>query len=417
MNKIPACLGGQKSIIEPLPTFRNKSGRLIGNEEKQLLMEVVDSGSFAYICGTKVGEFEQAFAELIGTKYAVSTSSGTAAIHTAVIYLNPEPGDEIIVSPITDMGGVIPVLSQLAVPVFVDIDPFDQNIDASKIEAAITSRTKAIIVTHIYGAAADMDAIMKIAHKYNLFVIEDCAQAHLTQYKGQTVGSIGDVGCFSFQQSKHMTTGDGGMVVGNSDSLFGRKMRQCMDKGWPRESGSRDHLFLAPNYHMTELQAAVGLAQLPKLDRAVMLRRKSANVMDKRLADISEVRALEWREDCIETRFFYVFTLNLDQISIDAQEFSNSLKAEGVDCFNGYPGNIPLYKYPVIKDHKTFGNSGWPFTLSEDHNKINYEQALCPQSEKACRETIVIWWNEGLTEEHANQIADAIDKLVTYYRV
>ncbi len=168
---------------------------------------------------------------------------------------------------------------------------------------------------------------------------------------------------------------------------------------------------------MTELQAAVGLAQLPKLDRAVMLRRKSANVMDKRLADISEVRALEWREDCIETRFFYVFTLNLDQISIDAQEFSNSLKAEGVDCFNGYPGNIPLYKYPVIKDHKTFGNSGWPFTLSEDHNKINYEQALCPQSEKACRETIVIWWNEGLTEEHANQIADAIDKLVTYYRV
>jgi len=416
MNKALAIHGGTPAITQPLPTFRDHSGRSIGKEELELLTEVVNCGCLAYIGGTKVGEFEQAFRKIIGTRYAVAASSGTAAIHAAMIYLNPDPGDEIIVSPITDMGGVIPVMSQLAVPVFVDIDPFDQNIDVTRIEDAITPRTRAIIVTHIYGSPADMDPIMELAGRHDLFVIEDCAQAHLAQYKGRIVGSIGHMGCFSFQQSKHMTTGDGGMVVSNEDERFGRKLRECADKGWPREKGSRDHLFLAPNYHMTELQAAVGLAQLPKLEHMIEARQESARQLTGYLREIPELCLPGVRDDCTRTWFFFVFTLQLDKLSVDGGAFAEALRAEGVDCFNGYPGNIPIYKYPVIREGKTFGSSGWPFTLQETGNRADYEAELCPLAEQACRETIAIWWNEALTSEHTQLIAQAIGKVVNTYK-
>src|SRR4051812_34709880 len=223
--------GGAPVFDAPYPSIRNAAGRTIGAEETDAVLDVMRSGCLAYIYGKYVNQFEEAFAALLGVKYAVATSSGTAALHTALIYLNPEPGDEVIVSPLTDMGSIIPVVSQLAVPVFVDVDPFDQNIDPAKFEAAITPRTKAIIVTHLFGAPADMDAIMKIARKHGIFVIEDCAQAHLARYKGRMTGAIGDMACYSFQQSKHITTGDGGMVVANEDGRFGRSLRLCMDKG------------------------------------------------------------------------------------------------------------------------------------------------------------------------------------------
>ncbi len=416
MNKALAIDGGAPVISDPLPTFRDRSGRSIGKEERDLLKDVLDSGCMSFICGTKVCDLERAFCDMFGSRYAVAASSGTAAIHAAVIYLNPEPGDEIIVSPITDMGGVIPILNQLAVPVFVDIDPIDQNVDVSKIEAAITPRTRAIIVTHIYGMPADMDPIMELAVQHDLFVIEDCAQAHLAKYKGRLVGTIGHMGCFSFQQSKHMTTGDGGMVICNEDERFGRRLRECTDKGWPRHKGGRDHLFLAPNYHMTELQAAVGLAQLQKLDQMTQARQASARQLTEHLLQVPEVRVLEPRDDCVSTPFFFVFTIDVDKLSIDGSAFAEALKAEGVDCFNGYPGKIPIYKYPVIKDAKTFGSSGWPFTLQEPANQADFEAELCPLAEQACKETIAIWWNEALSAEHTQLIARAIVKVVGAFR-
>jgi len=416
MKKSLAIDGGPAVISQPLPTFRDHSGRSVGKLELEQLTEVINSGCLAYICGTRVGEFETAFSEILGTRYAVAASSGTAAIHAAIIYLNPEPGDEIIVSPITDMGGVIPVMSQLAIPVFVDIDPFDQNIDVANIEAAITPRTRAIIVTHIYGSPADMDPIMELAERYDLFVIEDCAQAHLASYKGRIVGSIGHMGCFSFQQSKHMTTGDGGMVVSNEDERFGRKLRECTDKGWPRDKGGRDHLFLAPNYHMTELQAAVGLAQLTKLEQMVAARQESAQQLAGLIGEFPGLRVLGNRDGCTQTWFFFVFTVDLDKFSVDGGTFAQALVAEGIDCFNGYPGNIPIYKYPVIKDGKTFGSSGWPFTFQDADECADFEGELCPLAEEACRQTMVIWWNEALTSEHAELMAQAVAKVVNAYK-
>ena len=192
----------------------------------------------------ETGQFEAEFARKWASQQVVSVSSGTAALHTAVLYLNPEPGDEIVLfrSPTWT---AIPILSQLAVPVFADVDPSTQNIDPGSIEANITERTRAIIVTHVYGNPADMDPILEIARKHDLFVIEDCAQTLLGYYKGRLCGTMGNIGCFSFQQSKHMTTGDGGMVIANEDNRFGRALRRCADKGWPRKRAA-ETIFSSP---------------------------------------------------------------------------------------------------------------------------------------------------------------------------
>lgn len=401
----------------PYPSIRNAGGRTIGAEEIEAVLDVMNSGCLAYIYGKYVKQFEDDFAALIGVKTAVATSSGTAALHTAMIYLNPEPGDEIIVSPLTDMGSVIPVVSQLAIPVFVDVDPFDQNMDPARIEAAITPRTKAIVVTHLFGAPADMDAIMAIARRHNLFVIEDCAQAHLARYKGRMTGAIGDMACYSFQQSKHITTGDGGMVVTNEDGRFGRSLRLCMDKGWPRDRPGRDHLFLAPNYHMTELQAAVGVAQLKKLPRVVETRRRVAKVLDSEINQMPSVRLLGVRPNCEEVRWAYAFELDLARLSVPGLKVVDALRAEGVDCFLGYPGPMPLYKYPMLRDALTFGKSGWPFTLPDVITRQDFDSVLCSLAEAACLNTVVLWWNERIAEADARLIGTAIRKVVGSYEI
>jgi perosamine synthetase len=406
--------GGYKAITGALPTFRNATGRSLGAEEIEQLTQVINSGSLSFLSGEKTKEFELDFANLYGVKQAVAVSSGTAALHTAITYLNPEPADEIIVAPITDMGSIIPILAQLAIPVFADVDPETQNLDPSRLEAYITPRTKAIVVTHIYGNPADMDAIMAIADKHNLFVIEDCAQAHLATYKGRLCGTIGHLGCFSFQQSKHMTTGDGGMVITNDDERFGRELRECSDKGWPRSKGGRDHLFLAPNYHMTELQAAVGIAQLRKLEGMVEARRQAALYLSELLAG-SQVKPIKILPKTEGTFFFYTFRVDPLALTVPPADVVKALVAEGIDCFLGYPGRIPIYRYPVVKDAITFGTSGFPFTLPDAREPEDYSQPICPVAEQACRETVCIWWNERLRRDHVEQISAAIKKVTQAY--
>ena len=413
MSKL-AIEGGEPAVTEPLPTIKNRTGRRIGDEEMAQVREVVESGTLAYIYGTKVKQFERDFAEMLGVRHAVACSSGTAALHTAVIYLNPEPGDEIIVSPITDMGTVIPILYQMAVPVFADVDPETQNLDPAKVQEQITDRTRAIMVTHIYGGPAEMDPITEIAERHGLFVIEDCAQAHGATYKGRYVGTIGDISCFSFQQSKHITTGDGGMVVANEDGRFGRALRLCADKGWPREKPGRDHCFLAPNYHMTELQAAVGIAQVPKYPEIVAARRRAAAQMDDLTAGLDGVRPVGTLPDCEHTYFYYCLRLDAERFGVEPDRIAEALGAEGLGCEWGYPGPVPLYLYDLLRERKTFGSSGWPLTLG-DGPRQDFGPGLCPEAERACRETIVLPWNEGLESRHVEMIFAALGKVINAY--
>ena len=235
-----------------------------GREELKLVHQALRSQRLFRWKGKMVSDFENAFADVFGVPHAVASTSGTSAIHVALGAMDIKDGDEIITTPITDMGTVVPILCQRATPVFADIDS-SFNLSPRSIEQHITERTKAIIVVHAFGNPCDMDSIMSIAKQHNLLVVEDCAQANMSRYKGTFLGTIGDIGCFSFQESKHLTTGDGGMTI-TKNTAFGERMKLFADKGFDRKSNDEiTYRFQAPNYRMNALTAAVGLAQLVKV--------------------------------------------------------------------------------------------------------------------------------------------------------
>ena len=233
---------------------------LVGEEEVNAVREVLLSGM--YVSGKKVKEFEEKFAEYIGTKYAIATSSGTAALHISLACLDIGPGDEVIVPPMTFFATIEAVLYQNAIPIFADVDE-NYCMDPKSIENVITNRTKAIIPVHLFGYSANMKRIMEIARKYDLYVIEDCAQAHGTEYYGKKVGSIGHIGAFSFFATKNMTTGEGGMITTNDEEVA-KKAKMIRSHGMIDRD---NHIMLGYNYRMTEMEAAFGLVQLSKLDQ------------------------------------------------------------------------------------------------------------------------------------------------------
>ena len=254
-----------------------------GDREVELVTQAIRSQSL--FRGPMVKDFEEGFARLYDAKYAVASTSGTAAIHVAIGTIDPEPGDEIITAPITDGGSVVPIVYQNAIPIFADVD-HTYNMDPRDVERKITPRTRAILLVHLFGNPCDMDAMMEIAGRHSIPIIEDCSQAHLTEYKGRLLGTFGDISCFSLQQSKHMTTGDGGITLTNRDDLQ-RRMRLFRDKGWTTDPGwgRKSYEFLAPNYRMTELQAAVGLAQLEKVASVVQRRHERGSLLSDLIRD------------------------------------------------------------------------------------------------------------------------------------
>ncbi len=406
--------GGKPVRIKPFPRAADSTGRDIGEEELSLLREVIYSGTLWRNNGSKVIRFEKAFASFYGVENAVASTSGTAAIHVAVGAINPNPGDEIITTPLTDMGTVIPILCQNAIPVFADVDPRAFNIDPLSIEKNITSRTIAIIVVHIFGNAADMDPIMNIAEKYGLYVIEDCSQAYLTRYKGKLVGTIGDLGCFSLQQSKHITCGDGGITLVNNPHLSSRA-KLFADKGWPREGGIRDHILLAPNYRMTELQGAVALAQLNKLEKVLSLRRKNAKLLTELLQDIPGVHPPYVPPYSEHSYWKYVFTIDEKKLKCTTKEFGNALREERipVEIGAGYPKG-PIFMCEMLKNKRTYGDSQFPWNSPYGRN-IDYNESLTPVASRIIPRLLGIYWDEFFSEEDIKDIAHAIGKVVDYF--
>jgi perosamine synthetase len=234
----------------------NRGGRKpFDFEELKLVHQALLSQNLCCVGGKMVPDLEREFASAYEVPYAVASTSGTAAIHVALGALDLNPGDEVITAPITDLGTVIPILCQNAIPVFADVD-HTYNMDPADVERKITPETRAIIVVHLFGNPCDMDSMRDIAQRHHLPLIEDCSQTHRTKYRGRYVGTLGDIGCFSFQQSKHMTTGDGGMTI-TSNKEYWERMKLFADKGYARKGwGRRAYLFHAPNYRMTELVAA-----------------------------------------------------------------------------------------------------------------------------------------------------------------
>ena len=394
-----------------LPSDQNSTGRTLGDDEMKMLGEVIESGTLTSTKGTFVKQFESQFAEMLGAKAAYCASHGTAALHTAYAAIDPEPGDEFITTSITDMGALTPIMYQSAVPVFADVDRDTLNVTAETIEKVISDRTKAIIVTHLFGNPCEMGPIMELARSKNIPVIEDCAQAFLAKQNDQWIGTIGDIGCFSLQQGKHITTGEGGVVVTNSDE-YARRMFLFVNKAWGYGDSNPDHYFLAPNYRMNELSGAVALGQLDKLGMSVNARVKTADQISDLLAGINGIKTPSVSNGSVHT--YWKYCLNVDGSVVEGGAVGLATKLrESYGIFSA-PRYIqkPAFECQVIREQKTFGNSRFPFTHARPES-YDYSRENFPGTYAGLEDVLVLPWNEKYTTEHVNYIAGAIRSTVS----
>src|SRR5437762_8847930 len=346
----------------PLPSDQDATGRTLGDEEIALITAAIRSGTLTSTKGEFVKQLENRFAALCGVQFAHACSHGSAAIHCAVAAINPEPGDEIVTSPITDMGALTPILYQGAIPVFADVEPATCNITAESIERVLSDRTRAVIVTHLFGNPCDMTAIMRLCRPRGIPVIEDCAQAFFARHAGQLVGTIGDVGAFSLQQGKHVTTGEGGLVVTNNAD-YARRMFLFINKAWGYGDAQPDHYFLALNYRMTELQGAVAVAQLDKLADAVARRVELARELTAALSDLPGISTPAARAADVHTYWKYCLGVDSRVITGGAVQLAAALKQRGIFSAPRYIQK-PAFACEIFRQQRTFGSSRWPFTLA-----------------------------------------------------
>ncbi len=394
---------GQLNIT--LPSDQNSSGRTFDADEIKFITEAIESGTLTSTKGTFVKQLESEFARHLGMKHAYACSSGSAALHVAVAAIDPEPGDEVITTSITDMGALTCMLYQGAIPTFCDVDARTYNVTAEAIEKKLSDKTKAIMVTHLFGNPCEMHDIMDLARSKNLPVIEDCAQAFNAQHKGEMVGTIGDISCFSLQQGKHITTGEGGLVVSNNEELA-RRSFLFINKAWGYGDKNPDHYFLAPNYRMNELTGAVALAQLQKLDLSVNSRAETATKMHEMLADVPGVNTPLIHSGNFHT--FWKYCLDVDPSIIEGgtDALGAALKSRGIFCGPRYIQK-PAFRCQIFRDQVTFGKSRWPFTEARPE-AVDYDEAMYPGTYAALSRILVLPWNEKYTDEHLSYIATNI---------
>lgn len=399
-----------------LPSDANHTGRNLGAEEVEMLKQVIASGVLNCTKGTAVREFEKQFAEKYGVPFCHTTTSGTASIHAAIAAINPEPGDEIITSPITDMGALTPILYQTAIPIFADVDPLTYNVTAETIARKISRRTKALVVTHLFGNACDMDPIMELARAHHLPVIEDTCQSYFAEYKGKLLGTIGDLGCFSLQQGKHMTTGEGGLVITSNDKLA-RRMKLFIDKAWGYGDPNPDHYFLALNYRMTELQGAVALAQIKKVDGVVSARRQTAHMMTEMLLEVAGVQPPKVTPQSKHVYWKYPLRIDERVINGGVDAFASKLKGRGIFCAPRYIQK-PAFQCQIFVERNTFGNSRFPFEgeCRKNDPPVVYDPQEFPGTFDALAHVIVLPWNELYTQEHVHYLATSVKEVAEELR-
>jgi dTDP-4-amino-4,6-dideoxygalactose transaminase len=390
-------------VLIQLPSDQDATGRTLGDEEIAFVTEAIRSGTLTSTKGRFVKEFQTRFAQAVGSAFGYACASGTGAIHAAVAAVDPVPGDEIITSPITDMGAITPIIYQTAIPVFADVDPVTGNVTAETVARVISPRTKAIIVTHLFGAPADLDGIRAVAKEHRILVIEDCAQAYGATYKGRPVGTIGDIGCFSLQQGKHITTGEGGIVV-TDDEALARRLRLFIDKAWGYGDPKPDHYFAALNNRMTELQGAVALAQLDKLTFSVEQRKAMAARLTAGLAGVEGIVAPSALPGA--THSFWKYALIVSPEAGGPVRLAQELKGFGIMSAPRYIQK-PAFECEVIRDQRTFGDSRFPFTLARPE-AVDYSRDLFPGTYAFLRDVLVLPINERYVEAHVDYVVDQL---------
>jgi dTDP-4-amino-4,6-dideoxygalactose transaminase len=401
-----ALQGGKKAVPGPVP-------RLVrwGEPERERLNAVVAQDTLFYWKGPQTALLTERFRRTCPLKYVMPCSSGTAALHIAVAAAGIAPGDEVITSPISDVGTVIGVLYQQAVPVFADLGRNTYNLDPADVERRITPRTRAIIAVHLTGNPCALDALKALADKHRLVLIEDSAQAWGARYGDKPIGTVGHITCFSLQNSKQITCGDGG-VVASSDERFGPLLQRFGDKGFDRLGKTGLFDFFATNYRMSEAQAAIAAAQLDRLEAIAAKRSLLGNLLTEKIRDLPGIEPHGVRPDDRCTYWFYMLRLRPGALKCERAEFVKALAAEGVPASGGYIP-VPLYGNPVFQKHGFFAGR-WP--LKEmGGTSMDYAKVSCPEAEAILKAGVRVTIHEAMSEEYILSVAAAFRKVATHY--
>lgn len=329
---------------------------LLNGNEKKYVNECIDTNWISFE-GPFVKKFEEGMAELTHRKYGIAVSNGSVALDTAVMALNLKTGDEVIMPDFTIISCAAPIVRAGATPVLVDADMDTWNMKVEDLEAKITKRTRAIMVVHVYGLPVDMDPVFALAQKYNLAIIEDAAEMHGQTYKDRPCGSLGTISTFSFYPNKHITCGEGGMVLTNDKALAERC--QSIRNLFFSPKKRYVHEELGYNFRMTNLQAAIGCAQLERIGETIQKKRHIGHLYNQLLQDVDGLQKPVERTEYAEN-IYWVYGLVLqDDIAIDAEEFMKRLGAEGIGCRGFFWG---MHEQPVFKKMNLFEHESYPNT-------------------------------------------------------
>ncbi len=383
---------------------------IVGEEERIAVLEALESGRWCRIFpGSRAEQFEEAFATFHDAKYAVSVSNGTVALELALLACGIRPGDEVLVSAVTFIASASAIVTSVgAVPVFVDIDPETAAISPEGIEQAITDRTRGIVAVHYGGYPVDFDRILPIVEEHDLRLIEDCAHAQSTEWKGRKVGAIGNAGGFSFQESKAFTAGEGGIVITNDEGTA-EQARLYHNIGRVVGRPGYEHYVLASNFRLSELHAALLLVQLHRFDREqARAKHENGEFLAKGLQEIGGVSPLK-RDERITQRGFYFFVARYDSEQfggLHRDRFIEALRAEGVPCGVGY--GMPLYKQPAFTREKIE-----PLLAESTKPWPDYENLYLPVSERFCAEEQITIPHQVLLADRSGMqaILDAVAKI------
>lgn len=394
----PAIEGGRP--VRETPIFYGH--QYIDEADIQAVTEVLRSDFLT--CGPKIGELEKKLCALTGAKYAVVCANGTAALHIAALSAGVGEGDEVITTPITFAASANCALYCKARPVFADIDPETYNIDPAKVEAAITSRTKAVVAVDYTGQSVDLAPLMEICKRHGLTLIEDGAHVIGTTYKGQPNGSIADMTTFSFHPVKTVTGGEGGAVLTNDETLY-QKLLLYRSHGITRDETLMEHepdgpwyyeqIALGFNYRMTDIQAALIISQLDKLPMFRARRKEIVKRYNEAFGKMPELFVQREIPESDTTRHLYILRIVPEKLKIDRRQFFDALAAENV---HGNVHYIPVYYFPY-------------------YEKMGYKRGLCPNAEKLYEEIISLPLYYGMSDEDTESVIEAVKKIVDYYRV
>jgi len=388
-----AIFGGNKVIRK---TFKKYNP--IGIEERDAAINVINSGVLSKFLGTwspdffgggKVKLFEKLCEEFFNVKDAIVVNSWTSGLIAAVGAIGIEPGDEVIVSPWTMSASATAILHWNAIPVFADIEPETFNIDPVSVEKNITINTKAILAIDIFGHPADMDALQKIANKYNLKIISDTAQAPGAKYKNQFAGTIADIGGYSLNYHKHIHTGEGGIIVTNDDD-YANKLRLIRNhaESVVGAKGDQDLVnMVGYNFRLGEIECAIGIEQLKKLPSLIRNRQDMANRLTQGLSGLEGIRTPIVKDDCTHVYYVYPMVLDLDILRCKKERIVEALTAEGIQGMSSGYQNIHLL--PIFQNKVAFGSKGFPWNSEFCKRDVSYKKGICPIAEKLQDETYI----------------------------